>query len=198
MLNRMFPGAMGFGSMGPQPMAFRAGPKIMGGGAMAGMPYDQPMSRQRPAAPAAQGPAPWIDAGGGETNNSDPRGGGRDQRSYGSFTEMIGHPDFRGDWGKLAAMASPMMSFGRNMITGSDPIQGGNLSDGGVNAADLGASLAEGNTTGMFANGGVVGPEDMRGPNPPGPDQGFVGVHEGEMILNRPQQLALMRALMGR
>ena len=73
-----------------------------------------------------------------------------------------------------------------------DPTMGGGV---GVNAADLGA---EPNAPGMFARGGVVRRKDMRGPNPPGPDQGFVGVHAGEMILNKPQQRALAQALMGR
>lgn len=73
-----------------------------------------------------------------------------------------------------------------------DPTMGGGV---GVNAADLGA---EPNAPGMYAEGGVVRRKDMRGPNPPGPDQGFVGVHAGEMILNKPQQRALAQALMGR
>ena len=73
-----------------------------------------------------------------------------------------------------------------------DPTMGGGV---GVNAADLGA---EPNAPGMFARGGVVRRKDMRGPDPKGPDQGFVGVHAGEMILNKPQQAALARALMGR
>ena len=73
-----------------------------------------------------------------------------------------------------------------------DPTMGGGV---GVNAADLGA---EPNAPGRFAKGGVVRRKDLRGPDPKGPDQGFVGVHAGEMILNKPQQRALAQALMGR
>ena len=99
--------------------------------------------------------------------------------------ELMGRNDFSqlDLAGQISAAEAPGM--------GADPMGGGV----GVNAADLGADP---NAPGMFAQGGMVRPQDLAGPNPPGPDQGYVGVHAGEMILNQPQQMALIQALRGR
>lgn len=97
----------------------------------------------------------------------------------------------------FAGKGQPMPDEFMAMSYGGGGAPGG-PTGGGVSAADLGASLAEGNTTGMFEHGGVVRREDLRGPNPPGRDEGYVAVHPGEVILNRRQQQMLARALLGR
>lgn len=82
---------------------------------------------------------------GGETTNGDPRGGARDQASYGSFSEMMNDPGFRGDWGKVAGMMSPTGSLIMDLLTGNDQINGN---------ANMGAA-----NTGMNNAGGVPNPE---------------------------------------
>lgn len=56
---------------------------------------------------------------------------------------------------------------------------------------------------GGFAEGGIVMPGDLGGPDPLGPDQGFAALRAGEVVLNKDQQKRLgrdkiARALMGR
>ena len=150
---------------------------------------------------------------GGETPNGDARGQAKDLRSFDSFGDYLQDPTVQKEWGDIARAAmgaiSPAGTVARGGLTAAGVLSGpmalggmegpGIGGGGGISAADLGASLAEGSSTpGMFYDGGVVQPHDMRGPNPPGPDQGYVAVHAGEMILNKPQQSALMQALRGR
>lgn len=69
----------------------------------------------------------------------------------------------------------------------SDASQGGNAGGppgGGVSAADLGASLAEGNANGLFNKGGRVKKQSSLFPiNPPGPDNVVIGAKTGERII---------------
>jgi len=184
---------MGFGGMRPR---------------MAGSPYERPEDRRRRAGtPAEALPVlPWQstgpDGGRGQAGNSHPT----DLRSFDSIGDYFNDPDVRANGRALMDMlmvGSPTM-VGAKMaapgVFGALPgtEAGGAMGGGGVSAAELGASLAEGNTTGMFEHGGVVRREDLRGPNPPGRDEGYVAVHPGEVILNRRQQAMLAKALLGR
>lgn len=194
-----FAGPMGFG-----PMARRRGAQMAGSPYEPGVPgMTRPPAAALPKASANAAVEPYI---GGETPNGDPRGQAKDLRSFEGLSDYFNDPGVRADFrglGQMVQVMSPTM-VGAKMaapgmfgaLPGTDAGLGGG--GGGVSAADLGASLAEGNTTGMFEHGGVVRKEDLRGPNPPGRDEGYVAVHRGELILNKPQQRMLMKALLGR
>jgi hypothetical protein len=145
---------------------------------------------------------------GGEANPTDIRGNSRDHRSFDSLGDYFNDPDVQKNGRALLDMitgTSPSM-VGLNMATGgfagmgpqmpafgmrdavadeiAEAAGGGGFSGGaGVSAADLGASLAEGNTTGMFSKGGKVTKRSLFGPNPPGPDDGFGGLKAGERVI---------------
>ena len=157
---------------------------------------------------------------------ADPRGMGRDQRSFGSFSEMMNDPGFRGDWGKIAAMSGPTAlalgagsamtgigSMGSAIQDGFGGRPGGGLNQGGMAddlaafggsdpmgggfGVDLDAAGSMGESPGLYAGGGVVDQPLMPG-DPPGPDNRIIGAKAGEVVLNQPQQMALIQALRGR
>lgn len=149
--------------------------------------------------PSAGGGQPYQNIGGEKgalAGNEDPS---RGLPSFASFGDYLGDPTVQKEWGDIGKAAVAAIAPGGLALTAGkaiyDGVGGGNVgggySGGGVNANDLGASLAEGNTTGTFANGGIVMPQDIAGPNPPGPDPGTVGASPGEVILN-PQQQQMM------
>jgi len=92
--------------------------------------------------------------------------------------------------GRGQSMPDEDMMAGYGGIGGTGNSAGG-FSGGGVSAADLGASLAEGNTTGVFAKGGKVGRKGLLDIDPPGPDNVVIGAKTGERILNEKQYRAL-------
>jgi len=155
---------------------------------------------------------------GGETTNGDPRGGARDQASYGSFSEMMNDPGFRGDWGKVAGMMSPTGSLIMDLLTGNDQINGnanmgaantgmnvaggvqnpefagrGDPSQAGGFGVDLNAAGSMGEQPGMYARGGKVGPRGLLSGDPPGPDNVVIGAKTGERILNAQQFASLSK-----
>jgi hypothetical protein len=73
---------------------------------------------------------------------------------------------------------------------------------GGMAGMDVGAQSPDQDMAAGFAEGGLVTPDRLLGPNPPGPDDGFVALDVGEVVLNPRQQRKvgmdrIARALMG-
>jgi len=123
------------------------------------------------------------------------RDNAKDLRSFSGLGEYFNDPGVRSDFkalGGMLSVASPTLTA-MNAFTGNLP--GGaaaeGLGNGGVNANDLGASLAEGNTNGTFAQGGRVQAKGLLGPNPPGPDEGYAALKGGELVVNAEQQKKL-------
>lgn len=228
------PNQMGFGGFGqPDFLQMMMQRRRQATPGMAGSPYEPAVpGMNRPmqgSATPAQALLPWEQGIGGDRTN-DPRDAAKDLRSFDSFSAYANDPTVQKEWGSIGraamAAASPLGTAIRGGMTmagiapsflslgGMDSGQGGGA--GGVNAADLGASLAEGNTTGMFSKGGRVTRDKLGGPDPAGPDDGFAGLDENEYVIRAaaarkagPQALnrlnsgrfnkaALMKALMGR
>lgn len=75
---------------------------------------------------------------------------------------------------------------------------GGTAGPGDPNAGNGEQGGLGGNRDGGFYGGGMVRPQDLKGPDPSGPDQGYIPVMAGEVVLNQPQQMALAKALRGK
>ena len=90
---------------------------------------------------------------------------------------------------------------GRNAPAPSAPSDGGNYSNegrnygGGGRSSDGGGIATGGNngdasgggdrgTRGGFAYGGYVSMQDLQGPNPTGPDDGYAALKDGEYVIN--------------
>lgn len=137
---------------------------------------------------------------GGE-RTSDPRSSGSDQRSYGSFSEMMNDPGFRGDWGKVAGMAGPTamlgslamnaLGFGDTIQNGFGGAPGGGLGKGGM-ADDLAAfgqtdpmaaQIAAAEAPGQIADpmGGIAGPGSIAEGTSPGMFSGGGMVMPGDL-----------------
>ena len=136
---------------------------------------------------------PTTDTGviGGETNRGDPRAAGIDQRSFGSFSEMVNDPDFRNDWSNVAGMAGVSGMFGSAI----KDMLGLGAQQGPVdpNMAELNLNGSEGESPGLYAKGGKVGRKGLLDGDPPGPDNVIIGAKTGERILNEKQFGALSK-----
>ncbi len=143
---------------------------------------------------------------GGETMNNDPRGAGRDQRSFESFGAMIRDPDFRNDWSEIAGKFGSLGMFGsaiRDMTGLGKEAYGPAMPAFGtrdavadeIGSAAMGSNLdlagSVGESPGLYAKGGKVGRRGLLDGDPPGPDNVIIGAKTGERVLNEKQFGAL-------
>lgn len=69
---------------------------------------------------------------------------------------------------------------------GGGGTSGGDTS-GGTSAGGAAGSAGGGDPAGgTYAKGGFVRRNTLRGPNPPGPDQGYAGLQSGEFVIRKP------------
>lgn len=149
---------------------------------------------------------------GGERMGNDPRGDSRDHRSFAGLGDYFNDPDVQKNGRALMDMmmgASPILS-GFNMATGGYQGMGPQIPAFGMNDAvadeiaqaagggggggfgvDLDAAGSVGESPGLYAKGGRVGPRGLLAGDPPGPDNVVIGAKTGERILNAKQFASL-------
>ena len=83
----------------------------------------------------------------------------------------------------LASQVNPNYSNeGRNYGGGGRSSDGGGVATGGNNGDASGGG--DRGTRGGFAYGGYVSMQDLQGPNPEGPDDGYAALTDGEFVIN--------------
>lgn len=159
------------------------------------------MSMQRALMPRGRADVPsstGIWAWGGD-RGADLRGSGRDVKDWASIGEWARDPGVRQDALALMEMASPMIggfnaalgnpmgfSSGIQASPGAMPsvVEAAADPAGSVDAAAANAGGGEygglgGARDGGYADGGLVMPQDLDGPDPAGPDAGYAALAPG-------------------
>jgi hypothetical protein len=86
------------------------------------------------------------------------------------------------DRADAAAAAQNYSNEGRNYGGGGRSNDGGGVATGGNNGDASGGG--DRGTRGGFAYGGYVSMQDLQGPNPEGPDDGYAALKDGEYVIN--------------
>ena len=85
--------------------------------------------------------------------------------------------------GRAAANAATIAGFGTDAFSADAGSARGGEGDGGGGARAGGTQGATGG--GYMAKGGMVTPRQVKGPNPPGPDDGYTGLDIGEYVIRK-------------
>ena len=97
-------------------------------------------------------------------------------------TRGVGNPEDTGSLfgGQQGPSEAPAAGPASDPFSGSDPNGGGGSTGGGVGGASDGSNDSGGNG---FAKGGHVTADRLKGPNPPGPDDGYAALDVGETVI---------------
>ena len=141
------------------------------------IPPDAPVAA--PTAPLSAGTnAASTSFGGGQEGGG---GGGNDPSSGGNSPEQAGAASN----GSSADASSPdnAGSAGGSSDAGGGVGSSGDSGSSGGGAGDASGGSADAGSDGGFSRGGIVSPNKLVGPNPPGPDTGFGALKPGEGVL---------------
>ena len=106
--------------------------------------------------------------------------------AYGNYLASQVNPNYSNEGRNYPAPApadtSNYSNEGRNYGGGGRSSDGGGVATGGNNGDASGGG--DRGTRGGFAYGGYVSMQDLQGPNPTGPDDGYAALKDGEYVIN--------------